>query len=125
MRRCYKCGAKMETDYIVCPECEQEIERRRYEMTREDALKILDVDRLSYDEEEAEKFSVAYDMAVEALKDKKSGHWILKQPAGVWTNNYQCSECGGMVLSCKLDMPRFCGRCGAEMSINKGELYED
>lgn len=32
MRRCYKCGAKMETDYIVCPECEQEIERRRGKM---------------------------------------------------------------------------------------------
>ena len=29
MRRCYKCGAKMTTDYIVCPECEQEIEGRR------------------------------------------------------------------------------------------------
>ena len=68
VKRCYKCGAKMESDFIVCPKCEQEIERRRYKMTREEALKILDIDRLSYDEEEAEKFSVAYDMAVEALK---------------------------------------------------------
>lgn len=66
MRRCYKCGAKMETDFIVCPKCEQEIERRRYKMTREEALKVLEVAELT--EEEAEKFSVAYDMAVEALK---------------------------------------------------------
>lgn len=69
----------METDFIVCQKCEKEIERRRYEMTREEALKILDVDRLSYDEEEAEKFSVAYDMATSALE--LLGH-LIDRPCG-------------------------------------------
>ena len=25
MRRCYKCGAKMTTDYIVCEDCEKKL----------------------------------------------------------------------------------------------------
>ena len=29
MRRCYKCGAKMLTNYIVCGECEKKLEARR------------------------------------------------------------------------------------------------
>ena len=28
MRRCYKCGAKMLTDAIVCEKCEQELQDR-------------------------------------------------------------------------------------------------
>ena len=34
MRRCYKCGAKMETDYIVCPDCEKKIEANRHTIDR-------------------------------------------------------------------------------------------
>lgn len=36
-------------------------------MTREEAIKILKRNRLSYDEQEAEQFCKAYSMAVDAL----------------------------------------------------------
>ena len=51
----------------------------------------------------------------EMLKKKERGHWILQEPKGVWTHNYQCSKCGGMVLSCEVDLPKYCGHCGMEM----------
>lgn len=51
--------------------------------------------------------------------ERKTGKWILQYPKGVWTNNYECSRCGGMVLSCEVDLPKYCGHCGAKML--KGE----
>ena len=47
-------------------------------------------------------------------QEPQTGHWIKKQ-SGVWTHNYECSECGGMVLACEVDLPDYCGHCGARM----------
>lgn len=49
MRRCYKCGAKMTTNYIVCPECEKKVEANirkiehyHYHYGKFDILKTLE-----------------------------------------------------------------------------------
>ena len=48
-------------------------------MTREEAVKILKRNRLSYDEQEADKFCEAYDMAISALE---------QEPCDEWQNGY-------------------------------------
>lgn len=63
----------------------------------------------------------ALDKAIVALSKKmptveeRKGKWIEVEPKGVWTSVYHCSECGGAVLSCKVDLPKYCGHCGADM----------
>lgn len=49
MRRCFRCGAKMKTNYIVCPECEKKIDENRRKLDRyhyyfgkRDVLKTLE-----------------------------------------------------------------------------------
>lgn len=51
----------------------------------------------------------------DAQSERKTGRWIVSEPQGVWTNIYHCSECGEGVMSCKVDLPKFCGHCGAWM----------
>lgn len=50
-----------------------------------------------------------------AQPERKKGKWIELEPKGVWTSVYHCSECGGAVMSCKVDLPKYCGHCGARM----------
>ena len=66
------------------------------------------------EQEPSEDMTIAYLMGYYADKEPKTGHWIKKQ-SGVWTHNYECSECGGMVLACEVDLPDYCGHCGARM----------
>ena len=47
--------------------------------------------------------------------ERKKGKWIELEPKGVWTSVYHCSECGGAVMSCRVDLPKYCGHCGARM----------
>ena len=49
--------------------------------------------------------------------ERQTGEWIVQEPKGVWTHNYKCSSCGGMVLSCELDLPKYCGHCGSDMRM--------
>lgn len=51
---------------------------------------------------------------IEGEKPKR-GKWIELEPKGVWTSVYHCSECGGAVMSCRVDLPKYCGHCGARM----------
>ena len=50
------------------------------------------------------------------IKPRDKAHWII-QSKGVWTHLYKCSKCGGGVMACELDMPKFCGHCGARMEV--------
>ena len=55
-------------------------------------------------------------MAVEALKDKPKGEWILVCDGGGECDNlYRCSHCGQEVGCEEYDKPKFCGECGADM----------
>lgn len=51
------------------------------------------------------------------IEERKKGKWIELEPKGVWTSVYHCSECGGAVMSCKVDLPEYCGHCGARMEV--------
>lgn len=51
----------------------------------------------------------------ESAQPERKGKWIELEPKGVWTSVYHCSECGGAVMSCKVDLPKYCGHCGARM----------
>jgi ribosomal protein S27AE len=53
--------------------------------------------------------------AVPSARPERKGKWIELEPKGVWTSVYHCSECGGAVMSCKVDLPKYCGHCGADM----------
>lgn len=72
---------------------------------------ITDVD---FDHTEEIFFHTKHSKEVTFVKQKK-GAWIELEPKGVWTSVYHCSECGGAVMSCKVDLPKYCGHCGARM----------
>lgn len=95
-------------------------------MTREEAIDILSIDRLAYNEADADKFCEAYNMAIEALK---------QEPITVETINQYCKEHNYVLcekgtehgkilvcLNCGLDVHsdfKYCPRCGADM---RGEV---
>ena len=56
-----------------------------------------------------------YIFSLPGIEKRKTGTWIEVDPKGVWTSVYHCSECGGAVMSCKVDLPKYCGHCGARM----------
>lgn len=53
----------------------------------------------------------AADIAINALKEQKTGHWIYKNN---WYSNYECSECG-----CLNGYSKYCPNCGARMEREK------
>lgn len=53
----------------------------------------------------------------EQIPNRATGRWILQKPTGVWTHIYMCSNCEARVISCEVDLPRYCGMCGAEMGV--------
>ena len=78
-------------------------------MTREEAIDILSIDRLAYNETDADKFCEAYNMAIKALKQEpNTGHWI---DTG---SGQECSECGEIQYGYD-NFRYFCANCGAEM----------
>ena len=55
------------------------------------------------------------DMAIIALKNQKTGHWIFKNDnIAIPTGYYQCSECEEGKL---LNKDNFCPNCGAKMKL--------
>lgn len=85
-------------------------------MTREEAIKTLkSMSDISTQGE-------AIDMAIEALQDRPSGKWIVKQGnyCGVELKEFFCDKCGTRgalrrVFSDPEPLPNFCGHCGADM----------
>ena len=60
------------------------------------------------------------DMAIEALKNQKKGHWILsdeQNEADVKNDNYRyiCSVCGRSDIHSKVVKVPYCWFCGAKM----------
>lgn len=89
-------------------------------MTKEEAIKIIDCYDLGFydlsgEKIPADKLAEAFDMAIEALKERPKGKWILTQD-----EQYEyctCSECGyqnGENWMNGSDIP-FCAMCGAKM----------
>ena len=72
MRRCYKCGAKLNTNYIVCPECERKLKVRK-KMTRSNAIEELKAIKSAYSDKEFHEARLmkseeeALDMGVKAI----------------------------------------------------------
>lgn len=67
-------------------------------------------------------YEQAIDMAIEALQDRPTGTWIIKQGnyCGVELKEFFCDRCGTRgalrrVYSDPEPLPNFCSNCGAEM----------
>ena len=59
-----------------------------------------------------------YHAIVKAIDDlpsvtptERTGHWKQISPARI----YECSECGGVVMTDEIDVYNFCHHCGARM----------
>ena len=84
-------------------------------MTREEAIAELQTRLTLIDKcyPEITDCRDALKMAIEALEQQKTGHWIeFDRP---W---WQCSECGA-VRENKTFMENFCPNCGADMRGEK------
>lgn len=90
-------------------------------MTKEEAIKILSTrDAHGVLCGYTSGVTEALDMAIEALRDKPKGEWILECDGGGECDNlYRCSHCGQEVGCEEYDKPKFCGECGADMRDNK------
>lgn len=93
-------------------------------------MRLIDADRLLSDRVKSTYYHLPNgDTAIPiidiehtpTIEERKNGKWIETEPSGVWTSVYHCSECGGSVMSCKVDLPKYCGHCGAKMEENDAE----
>ena len=117
MRRCYKCGVKKYDDNIVCPECWYKIlqSTKTKKLSNEGlAATLRTMAATGVSQYEEEYLQIAADR-LEDIPNRPKGRWILQEPKGVWTHIYMCSNCEAQVLSCEVDLPKYCGMCGAEM----------
>ena len=63
----------------------------------------------------------AYNRAIEALENQKTGHWIVyAELTGEWegTKKYACDKCGEKVGVFK---SKYCPNCGARMEDKENE----
>lgn len=61
-------------------------------------------------------YEETYKMAIEALRDKPKGEWILECDGGNECDNlYKCSMCGIEYGCEEYDKPNFCPNCGTDM----------
>lgn len=83
-------------------------------MTREEAIEILSFYQKGLNNWGLGRIAKAFDMAIEALKDRHKGEWIA-HTTSVGDKEYieygRCSECGEMALV----RMNFCPNCGADM----------
>lgn len=87
-------------------------------MTREEAIEILKDDAYVLYEDDSPYNRQAYDMAIEALKKKKSGKWMwIPYEDNPEIGNWHCSQCFFMPAAFNLAKKhlRFCPNCGADM----------
>lgn len=81
-------------------------------MTREEAIKIIDCHDIGFYDLSgvkipADKLAEAFDMAIEALKDRPQGEWVNNR------SGWKCSECGIRVAI--FGKGNYCLNCGADM----------
>ena len=86
-------------------------------MTREEAIQILSTrDAHGVLCGYTSGVTEALDMAIEALRDKPKGEWILEYDGDSECDNlYKCSICGVECGCEEYDKPNFCPNCGADM----------
>lgn len=96
-------------------------------MTREEAIKIIEVAKAEVEWEAPLDYQIAFDFAIEALKQyaqREKGKWIIKDNPGTGWYRVTCSECGEDVTSVipmigffpnAKALWDFCPDCGAEM----------
>lgn len=101
------------------------------EMTREEAilwLQVLKHSKINWVGEQAEDEDIiarceeaeqeAFDIAIEALKDRPQGEWIEKYNGNGWNDfwDYTCSHCGKKYIRADyLYHANYCPNCGAKM----------
>lgn len=80
-------------------------------MTKEEALRLLKTQRIGGDD-----LHKAFDMAIKALAERKTGRWIEHDD---FDNSWECSACNEVVdiiEGTPMDNGyRFCPLCGAKM----------
>ena len=98
-------------------------QERRNRMTNKEIITILEMSNplrnVPEDMRELRPYSElkeAYNRAIEALENQKTGHWIVyAELTGEWegTKKYACDKCGEKVGVFKSN---FCPNCGAKMT---------
>ena len=60
----------------------------------------------------------AFDLAIEALEEQKTGKWIVEHTGNGWNDwdNITCDQCGfSLIKVSELRDLHFCPHCGAKM----------
>ena len=88
-------------------------------MTREEAIAILEDEAYVLYEDDSPYNRQAFDMAIEALEEQKTGKWIpwkayYGKERKSWSDELKCSECG---FKWGDEEYKFCPMCGAEMEV--------
>ena len=88
-------------------------------MTKDQAIKEIDNLRndigSAYDDADQSPMWYALGMAIKALKERKTGRWVLK---GLRGEKCVCSLCGSDDKYNLLDY-RYCPYCGAKMGVDE------
>lgn len=96
-------------------------------MTREEAIEKIKRWKLEIDDEKDyadylegwfyKDDEIAFDMAIEALKEQKTGEWILSFNG--YENTWICSECGEeyVLYDGTIAEQHYCPNCGAKMEV--------
>ena len=85
-------------------------------MTNEEAINVLHgirADNLNLDDAYTKDKYDALGMAIEALSEQRTGHWIQISPAQI----YECSECGQNVMTSDICAYMYCHGCGVKMEV--------
>lgn len=87
-------------------------------MDREEAINILHgirADNLNLDDAYTKDKYEALNMAIEALENQKTGHWIELGCVGNDNYDFKCSECNHSDTHSKAVKVNYCWFCGAKM----------
>jgi len=88
-------------------------------MTREEALQWLTNEKWKNANNTYEKeWNEAFDISIEALKDRPQGEWIEEFNGNGWNDfwDYTCSHCGKKYIRADyLYHANYCPNCGARM----------
>jgi len=91
-------------------------------MTNKECIHDLQVIKEGFEKETNGCSPACLDTAIKIITDlplpRKKGHWHKINPSKV----YECSSCGGYILTDKIDVYRYCHHCGAEMTENEIEF---
>lgn len=102
-------------------------------MTKEEAINILtrEIDEDPFIRTEyREQVHEALNMAVEAIKAQKVGHWITQWNVTHQKEYYYCSECREEFsydgeTGIKMNDYSFCPNCGAKLKVIDRKAYDD